>query len=807
MKKIVSLFLACAMLLSMAMLPAFAASPTSGITFTADDGYETSSALTAAPRTIETWIKVDTDASSDRLGIIVGNYGTDGSQLDLEIRKNGNPYLFWKPYGESSVTVNFSDVDLRTGEWIHLAVVSTKAEAKCYINGELKQTVTASFNDIGADTLSKFMIGGDYRTGNTRYLQSSTVGAVALYSDSRTAEQIAADYTATECTDSALLCTYDFSVSGNARLKDYSASENHLTYTNISDSSKNEIYVEMLDGMMFDNTNGIYRIGELAGAPVTIEAEVYFSATYDVSERGGAILGNYVGSGNSCVNLEVYTNGQIRYYWRDANDDDYAAYFNANICRGEWVKIAVTHDYEAGVIKGYVNGELAGTVTDKNVGGGPVRFDNFVLGGDARSGNTQYFKGNIKSVAVYSDIRTDEEIAADATAYGTDDLILCYDLAEYKYSDRPAVISDTVGNSDAEYVAYWLDTEDTDSYAYSFAVIGDTQTLNDYYPEYFDYIYDWIVDNAEEKKIKFVFGLGDITNRSLEREWTLAIENYDKLTAAGIPYSLVRGNHDYHATSVSGRVSYDAALIGTNYDAAIPAEQRYDEASLENVYQTFTVGETKYLVICLDYGPTDEELAWAGELCETYADHKVIVTTHAYLYRDGTTLDDGDVCPPSSSDSTSNDGDDIWEEFVKHYENIVLVMSGHDPSDSIVVTKTNGVNGNTVTQMLVDPQTTEKNNGAIGMVAMLYFSEDGRNIEIEYYSTVRDRYFLSSNQFTINFDEVIGDVDLDYTVDIKDVLAALKTVVKSTALSKADMNGDGKITLIDVLRILKLAVN
>ena len=728
MKKLFSLLLVVSMLLTMVVLPAFATTPTGGLAFTADDNYTTTSALTEAPRTIEAWVKVDKDAPDTRLGIIFGNYvsGTyDNTMLDLEIRTNGTPYLYWRAGTNKSVNANFTDVDLRTGTWTHVAVVSTATEAKCYINGELKQTIELTLADFDVSGLSQFRVGGDFRTGNTQYLKNATLGAVSVYSESRTAEQIAADYAATDYTDDALVCAYDFTVSGKERLKDYSANANHLGYSNTADSSLNEEYREVTEGMTFDNTNGTYELGTLAAVPHTFEAEVYFPSTFASDSRGGVIIGNYPGSAKSCVNFELHTDGRLRYYWIDANGDDYAAYFNVDAYCGEWVKIAVTHDFEAGVIKGYLNGELVDTVTDKNVGGGPVIFDNFVLGGDGRSGNAQYFKGNLKSVAVYSGIRTDAEIAADAVSYGTDDLILHYDLSDYTYTDRPDVVTDLAGNNNAVYDRVWLDEEEIETdYAYSFAVVGDTQCLNDFYPEHFQTLYDWIIENKESKNIQFVFGLGDITNKSLIREWDEAIAGFDKLSDAGIPYSVVRGNHDSQTTTDTTKLQFNVAMADSKYATEITAEQRMRADELENTYRTFTVGEEKFVSITLDYGPTDEELAWASSVCEKYPDHKVIVTTHAYMFRDGTTLDKGDVVPPSNSDPANNDGDEMWEEFVKQHENIILVMSGHDPCAYVVTRKENGVHGNTVTQMLVDAQTEEKNRGALGMVTMLYFSKD-----------------------------------------------------------------------------------
>ncbi|MBQ4556779.1 MAG: hypothetical protein IJA60_03930 [Clostridia bacterium] len=53
---------------------------------------------------------------------------------------------------------------------------------------------------------------------------------------------------------------------------------------------------------------------------------------------------------------------------------------------------------------------------------------------------------------------------------------------------------------------------------------------------------------------------------------------------------------------------------------------------------------------------------------------------------------------------------------------------------------------------------------------------------------------------------LLGDVDRDGKVALTDVILALDAMNNSRTLDNADMNGDGKITLIDVLRILKLSV-
>ena len=150
-----------------------------GQTFTVNDLYKTMSAPGSAPRTFETWIKVDKNAPSTRLGILFGNFGgaAEFSAINFEIRNNGNPYIYW-----NAKTVEFTNVDLRTGEKLHLAIVTTASETRCYINGELKQTIKATLADLPANTMNNFVIGGDFRSGNVQYLKNTELYSVSVYS-------------------------------------------------------------------------------------------------------------------------------------------------------------------------------------------------------------------------------------------------------------------------------------------------------------------------------------------------------------------------------------------------------------------------------------------------------------------------------------------------------------------------------------------------------------------------------------------------------------------------------------------------
>ena len=58
----------------------------------------------------------------------------------------------------------------------------------------------------------------------------------------------------------------------------------------------------------------------------------------------------------------------------------------------------------------------------------------------------------------------------------------------------------------------------------------------------------------------------------------------------------------------------------------------------------------------------------------------------------------------------------------------------------------------------------------------------------------------------MTYNEVVGDVDYDYTDDFKDLMLALKAVVNKSDLNKADMNGDGNVDLIDCICIMETIV-
>ena len=295
----------------------------------------------------------------------------------------------------------------------------------------------------------------------------------------------------------------------------------------------------------------------------------------------------------------------------------------------------------------------------------------------------------------------------------------------------------------------WLtEKEPVTDYAYSFCVVGDTQivTAEDVTDSEnnLSKIYDWIVANADDKKMAHVFGLGDITDNNKTAEWEHAKTEIDKLNGV-VPYSLVRGNHDGLKTE---EVNINNYFYKDNAAYTDQFEEFYSD-TMANSYRRFFAGNEKYLLLTLEYCPSDDELTWANGIIEKYSDHKVIITTHAYLSKDGDPLSLDEV-GVISTDGSANAGQEMWNTLISQHENIFLVLSGHIDVDYVVATQQVGKYGNTVTQMLINPQKLDEQVAASGMVTMLYFSEDGSIVDVETYSTVRGEYFLTENQFQMN---------------------------------------------------------
>jgi len=761
--------------------------PVEGKRFEAADSYELP-AIASEIRSLEAELWIDPNsAEDDAFGALISNYstGNDGyTKMAWEITNGGR----LRYYSSICGSVTFK-ADLRTfidkDSFIKISVTINDFDdgqkLVLYVNGVAREGTTVNDNGEklvidclipgyntteGSTGGNSLRLGGDYTEGNQNFFKGHLKN-ITLYSDVRTSTEIRtfanADAYSVDSTDTALVAAYD--TTGYVG-KDLSSNGYNITFTTTA-------------GMSFSKSGNLYHIRQAFDVvPRSYEAWVYVP---DSVTGGGYLLGNY-GSGNTNrLGFAVITQKPRLYYMQTNNKDASTAstFSDVDVKQNGWAHLALVHDGKT--LFCYVNGVLVDSLSQSyDIATTVTQGNPLVVGGDWRSGNTQYFRGRVKDIAVYSSIKTAEQIK-NSYLNGVnldDESIMMYLDCENSTSTK---IEDKTGNGyDAikapkEIPEVWVDSPfNADDYAYTFAVVGDTQKLcyKDYLnatdedatndTAYMATIYDWIVANREAQKIEFVIGVGDITEDDNDGEWDIAYDNITKLSNAGIPYSLIYG---YGHDTVDKLDKY----FGKEANFTDADIGYYDGTSLCNYYMKFTVGGTKYLLLGLDFGPTDNVLNWACDVIENNPEYTVIVTTHAYMSSDGTYITSEDSAVPRDLNDTNgkNNGDQMWTKLVSQYENVAYVFCGHAPSENIVFRQDIGIHGNAVSQFLVDPQNFDAYSSyryKTGMVALFHISEDGKTIAVEWYSTVQDKYYLDKNQFEVTIPDKIvqQDVETEY---------------------------------------------
>jgi hypothetical protein len=258
--------------------------------------------------------------------------------------------------------------------------------------------------------------------------------------------------------------TYTFVITSNENLPTFTYSVNSYTYAKLT--SDREATVELAkatytygiaaeeylntnpsftgDGLTFTSSNYKQPKG-LETSPNTWEAWVYLP-----EYKRGIIFGNY-GATGAGISFEINASGQPRFYWYHGSGSAESIYFDTKVPLKEWVHVVITRDASAKQVHCYINGVLkdSKTLSGQGLTDLPAMGDKaaHALGGDFRSGNTYYFKGSLKSLALYRDCLTADQIAenySNGKPMDRSSLICYYYLAFMSAND--AYITDFSGN-------------------------------------------------------------------------------------------------------------------------------------------------------------------------------------------------------------------------------------------------------------------------------------------------------------------------------------------------------------------------
>jgi predicted phosphodiesterase len=298
--------------------------------------------------------------------------------------------------------------------------------------------------------------------------------------------------------------------------------------------------------------------------------------------------------------------------------------------------------------------------------------------------------------------------------------------------------------------------------SFTIAVLPDTQNYSERFLEQYLAQTNWIVEQREKRNMACVLHLGDITNRNTPEQWENAVKAMNQLDGQ-VPYFMTLGNHDYSA----GGSCRDRTTLFNKYFPLTKFQDTetfggvYDKEpeQLENSYHLFAVGDRKFLVLSLEFGPRADVVRWANEVVAKHPDRAAILITHAYMYSDDTRYDwakygKQQVWNPHSygvaaaSGGDVNDGEQLWKSLISKHKNFILTLNGHVLNDGLARLTSPTPAGRDVHQMLVNFQM--KPQGGDGWMRLLEFKADGRTVEVHDYSPTRDeRNESAQNRFSL----------------------------------------------------------
>lgn len=195
--------------------------------------------LSDAPRTVEAWVNVPADMTSDkRVGAILGNYHqtsySDVSRFNFEINTNGNPRVYWRSHKNHELNYIAKNVNVNLGDWVHIAMVldDKNKKATTYINGEKVNEEVVTVPIPTDRTARELKIGSDYRgytkDGKPEMTFNGQIADLRVWSTVRTDKEIKENYKdSLKGNKEGLMGNWKLDKAQNDVYKDISKNKNH----------------------------------------------------------------------------------------------------------------------------------------------------------------------------------------------------------------------------------------------------------------------------------------------------------------------------------------------------------------------------------------------------------------------------------------------------------------------------------------------------------------------------------------------------------------------------------------------------
>jgi hypothetical protein len=298
---------------------------------------------------------------------------------------------------------------------------------------------------------------------------------------------------------------------------------------------------------------------------------------------------------------------------------------------------------------------------------------------------------------------------------------------------------------------------------------------------------DWIMRNADQRKIVYTAHTGDIINNwqlantdepRARREFvyagkvmsTLEGQSTDPALAGHyLPYGVLPGNHDNRTGGNSdlyneyfGPARFDAlsTLAPKGEDGEGFYGGPWRPGDNQNHYDLIEANGLKLIFVDMGYIVRPEEIAWANEVLAAHRDRAAIVATHSYLLPSNAPNAVG-------SELTTADGVDLFNKVVVPNPNVFLTLSGHTNGMGLNIKRdVGGVKGRTVVEMLSNQQFFEDRglrtlaylrllqvNLAKGQIAVDTYDPSRNNFNsVEFDIQPGRRYLESADDFVVPVD-------------------------------------------------------
>ncbi len=282
---------------------------------------------------------------------------------------------------------------------------------------------------------------------------------------------------------------------------------------------------------------------------------------------------------------------------------------------------------------------------------------------------------------------------------------------------------------------------DPDDYDFAISHITDTQYLTEAYPDVYAEAVGWILANRDVRKIAFATHTGDLvqnwvdpdqTEPRARREFGIASEIQGRLDDAGMPNSVLPGNHD-NKRGITNEL-FNIYFGPERYaDAPWYGESIAPGDNSAN-YSTFERSGSRFLMLSLPYAFGERELAWAEDVVARHPGHNVVVSTHEHVTPAAL---DSPVGRSIGSRWTSRGGE-LWARVVAPNRNVIAVLSGHFHGLGRIVTEdAGGIEGHTVVELVADYQEFRTHSGerSTGFQRLLQFDLAAGRIAVDTFSS------------------------------------------------------------------------